>query len=67
MTTRAEFEVFFAGEWQKMIESVEVPDMPGASWDRKAAYLYMEAVGGRYPLKFEREEPAEPEDEFGGY
>lgn len=41
--TRAEFEAFFAhgGAWDRLLSKVEVPDMEGASWDRKACYLLM--------------------------
>jgi hypothetical protein len=68
MTTRAEFEAFFAGPWQKMLERIEVPDMPNASWDRKAAYLYMakadELAGAELDVVLAR--PTE-EDPFDGY
>lgn len=41
-----DFERFFAGEnyqgnsdWDRLLRSTEVPGMPGASWDRRAAWL----------------------------
>lgn len=34
------FKAFFHGEWKELIEAVQVPGMPHASWDRKAAYLF---------------------------
>lgn len=33
------FEKFFTDEWQRRLEAVEIPGMPHASWDRKAAWL----------------------------
>ena len=41
-----EFVKFFSAdyksdsEWDKLLDAVEIPGMEGASWDRKAAYLY---------------------------
>lgn len=35
-----DFPQFFAGDWQRLLETVQVPGMPDASWDRKAAWLY---------------------------
>lgn len=40
-----EFLRFYHGEWQEMLEAVEVPDMPDCSWDRKAAYLFWAGEG----------------------
>jgi hypothetical protein len=34
-----EFKAWFATEWKRLIEAVEVPGMKYASWDRKAAYI----------------------------
>lgn len=34
-----DFVKFFAGDWQRMLEAVEVPGMEKPSWDRRAAYL----------------------------
>lgn len=34
------FLKFFHGEWQRLLEAIEVPYMADCSWDRKAAYLY---------------------------
>lgn len=45
MSKDAAFIEFFAGDykgksrWDLLLEAVEVPGMPDASWDRKAAYL----------------------------
>ena len=33
------FVTFFADEWQKLLETTQVPGMPDASWDRRAAWL----------------------------
>jgi len=33
------FAEYFAEEWQRTLEAVQVPGMPDASWDRKAAWL----------------------------
>lgn len=40
-----EFTDFFATDWQALLESVEVPGLPNASWDRKACYLYLTKEG----------------------
>jgi len=34
-----DFRTWFAGDWKKMLHAVEVPGMPFASWDRKAAWI----------------------------
>lgn len=41
-----DFERFFAGEnyqgnseWDRLLRSVQIPGMPDASWDRRAAWL----------------------------
>lgn len=34
-----EFKAWFATEWKRLHEAVQVPGMKYASWDRKAAYL----------------------------
>lgn len=50
MKPDAAFVDFFAGPFQRALEAVEIPGMPGASWDRKAAYLLWSATkpdGGR--------------------
>jgi hypothetical protein len=39
------FWVFFANDWQSMLETTEIPDAIGASWDRKAAWLYWNKEG----------------------
>lgn len=39
MNPDAAFLRFFAGPWQAALDRIEIPGMPGASWDRKAAYL----------------------------
>jgi hypothetical protein len=36
---------FYHGEWQDMLEAIEVPDMPECSWDRKAAYMFWAGEG----------------------
>lgn len=41
------FKAFFAGEWKRLMDTVEVPGMKYASWDRKAAYLLW-VLGGHY-------------------
>jgi hypothetical protein len=38
-TPDPEFKAFFAGDWKRLMETVFVPGMQYASWDRKAAYL----------------------------
>lgn len=35
-----DFVKFFNGDWQRLLETVEIPGMTGASWDRRAAYLF---------------------------
>lgn len=42
MKADPDFLKFFAGDWQALLEAVDVPGMAGASWDRKAAWLYWE-------------------------
>ncbi|QDP64129.1 MAG: hypothetical protein Unbinned2301contig1004_55 [Prokaryotic dsDNA virus sp.] len=37
--TDPEFIRFFDGDWAKRLAAVEIPGMPHASWDRKAAWL----------------------------
>ena len=37
--TLADFRAFFAGDFQRLLESTEIPGMEGASWDRRAAWL----------------------------
>ena len=37
-----DFLAFFAGDWQELLQSVEIPGMDKPSWDRRAAYLYWE-------------------------
>ena len=44
MSPDAAFVEFFAGPWQRQLEAVEIPGMPGASWDRKAAFLLWQAT-----------------------
>lgn len=66
MVTRAEFEAFFAGTWQKLLERTEVPDMPGASWDRKACYLFMTGSAREEP-EAERPVATAAELDFDGY
>lgn len=39
------FTEFFNDDWQRLLERVEIPGMPGASWDRKAAYLFLTKEG----------------------
>lgn len=41
MTDREALERFFGGEFQKELAAVEIPGMPDASWDRKAAWLLL--------------------------
>ena len=45
----AAFLRFFERAFQKRLELVEVPGMPAASWDRKAAYLLWRAEGNVAP------------------
>lgn len=45
------FEKFFAGEWQHRLEQVEIPGMPDASWDRKAAWLLWCEMGNA-PIRY---------------
>lgn len=44
-----DFLEFFAGEWQELLRSVEIPGMTNGtpSWDRRAAYLLW-IMGGHY-------------------
>lgn len=44
--TPAAFLEFFAGEWQRRLEAVRIPDMRDASWDRKAAWLLWQKERG---------------------
>ncbi|MCW4115637.1 hypothetical protein NPA31_011750 [Aurantimonas sp. MSK8Z-1] len=37
------FLAFFAGAFQRRLSSTEIPGLPGASWDRKAAWLLWSA------------------------
>ena len=52
MTPDPAFVEFFSGDyksnsrWDVLLESVEIPGMPDASWDRKAAYLLWQATDG---------------------
>lgn len=39
MNTNEHFLAFFAGPFQYMLDTTEIPGMHGASWDRKAAWL----------------------------
>jgi len=48
MHTRKEFEATYP-VFQRLLLDVEVPGMPGASWDRKACHLYMCALEGVEP------------------
>jgi hypothetical protein len=44
MSPDAAFLDFFAGQWQRLLETTEIPGLAGASWDRKAAYLLWQAT-----------------------
>lgn len=39
MIPQAAFQQFFASEFQRALDRVEIPGLDGASWDRKAAWL----------------------------
>lgn len=43
------FVDFFHNEWKDRHEAVQVPGMPFASWDRKAAWLLWVAEGRALP------------------
>ena len=45
MNPDAAFLSFFADEFPRRLDAVEIPGMPAASWDRKAAYLLWLAEG----------------------
>ena len=30
---------FYHGEWNRLLETIQIPNMADASWDRRAAYL----------------------------
>lgn len=40
-----DFLAFYTGPWKALLERVEIPGMTGASWDRKAAYLFWAGEG----------------------
>lgn len=42
-----DFVAFFAGDWQRLLEGVEIPGMTEPSWDRRAAYLLW-VMGSHY-------------------
>jgi len=44
MSPDAAFIAFFAGPFQRLLETTEIPGMTGASWDRKAAFLLWQAT-----------------------
>ena len=44
MSADAAFLAFFAGPFQRALEQTEIPGLPKASWDRKAAYLLWTAT-----------------------
>lgn len=46
MSTSNDFLAYFIGEFQAILEATEIPDMHGASWDRKAAWLLYQATKG---------------------
>ena len=39
------FAAYFSREFPRRLDRVEIPGMPGASWDRKAAWLLWTAEG----------------------
>lgn len=47
-----DFEAFFRGDFQHKLQAATVPNVPSASWDRKAAYLLWLAYGN-VPIKLE--------------
>lgn len=44
MSPDAAFLDFFAGQWQRLLETTEIPGLADASWDRKAAFLLWQAT-----------------------
>jgi hypothetical protein len=42
-----DFVAFFNGDWQRLLETVQIPGMNEPSWDRRAAYLLW-IMGGHY-------------------
>ena len=42
------FAKFFAEEFPILLDTTEIPGSPGASWDRRAAYLLWTAGRGGY-------------------
>lgn len=57
MSTPRAFLDFFDGPFQRELERVDIPDMPDASWDRRAAWLLWTERGGDQP---KRDKPAQP-------
>lgn len=43
MTPDAAFLDFFNGAFRRRLEAIQIPGLPVASWDRKAAYLLWQA------------------------
>lgn len=39
------FLQFYHGDWTKQLDTVQIPGMEDASWDRKAAWLLWLALG----------------------
>lgn len=44
MSKNAAFLEFFAGPFQRLLETTEIPGMANASWGRKAAFLLWQAT-----------------------
>ena len=65
-----DFIRFFSGDyrnpsaWDRLLEAVEIPGMPSASWDRKAAYLLWVATDGACGLNAPSAPPAEDKGIF---
>ncbi len=59
------FTAFFAGEFQSRLDRVDIPGLPGASWDRRAAFLLWLAEGNT-PSASEPAPPPEPDEDIFG-